>query len=825
MIHSWIQESNQTYSWRLASTFVVAFESVGSLAYKICICKCLLPSSKINKMKAMTSCLLALVAYLSILAGAYSLDDTVVPLDDTTLRHYIVFKATTGDMTVNDESSPTSVETEMTQMVNLARSSVDTFATFDVAEQPPVEFSYVFKYALRGCALKLTEATAATLSTFPGVSVILDGTSEPHTTHTPEFLGLTTGQLWPKSKNGRDVIVGVIDTGIWPESPSFDDTGMGPIPSKWKGICQEGTRFTLANCNKKLIGARFYYKGHQAAEGVDLTTQILSARDTNGHGTHTSSTAAGSPVKDASLNGFGLGQLARGMAFEGRLAMYKVCWRTCYDSDTLAAFDQAVKDGVDVISVSLGGSPKKYEDEVTTVASFGAMKAGIFVALSAGNDGGSRSTVTNIAPWAMTVGASSVDRDFYVSVLLGNGAGLRGVSWTPGAKVARPLVLASKVAAKGADPLKASNCMQGTLSPALVKGKMVVCRNDGQNNPVDKGVAVLAAGGLGVIILDNAEGPSPDYHVLPTVHVGKAAGDTILAYMKSTTTPTATLSPTTALGIKPAPGMAWFSSRGPSIMHPQILKPDITAPGLYILAGWQGNSSPTELASDPNRIKFNIISGTSMATPHISGLAALLRGAYPTWSPAMIKSALMTTASVNDNRTPKQLLIDQATSRAATPFDYGAGHVTPELALNPGLVYDLAPSDYINYLCALGYPPSKVQRFTGAPVTCLPSRVEDFNYPTFTSTFKKGSIKQYAVTFTRTLTNVGAPQATYKVLVKAPTGAKVVVNPTQLIFTPVMKSWKFSVTVTMAKPMEAFGSLTWTDGKINVRSPIVITAV
>lgn len=774
-------------------------------------------------MKVIPLCLLALLGYFSTLARVCSLDDT--------LRHYIVFKPRpAGDMNVNDALS-TSVESEVTSMMNLANAGSSGSTTLG-ANAAPVEFSYVFNHAFRGCALKLTEAMAATLNSFPGVRVVLDGTTEPQTTHTPEFLGLSTGKLWPQSKFGENVIVGVIDGGVWPESQSFSDTGMGPIPARWKGVCEVGTRFTKANCNKKLIGARFFYKGHQAAEGIDLTTQVLSPRDTSGHGTHCASTAAGSAVVGASMNGFGSGKPARGMASGARLAVYKVCWRTCYDSDALAAYDQAVRDGVDVISVSLGGRPANYEDEANAVASFGAMKAGIFVAQSAGNSGGTKSTVVNVGPWVMTVGASTVDRLFYVSVKLGNGVGLRGISWTPGVKVARLLILASKVAVKGADPLKASNCVRGTLSPALLKaspGKMVVCRNDGYNSVVEKGVEVLAAGGQGMIIVDNAELDLsirfPVNHVLPTVHVGKSVGDTILTYMNSTKNPTAMLSPTTVVGVKPAPKIASFSSRGPSITHPQILKPDITGPGVFILAAWQENQSPTELASDPNRVKFNVISGTSMSTPHIAGLAALLRGAHPTWSPAMIKSALMTTASIADNRSPKQLMLDQWTSGIATPFDYGAGHVTPELALNPGLVYDLRPQDYINYLCALGYPSSKVQTFTGEPVMCPipPARVEDFNYPTFTATFTQGILSPLVVTFTRILTNVGAQSATYQVNVKAPTGASVLVQPTKLSFTPTAKSLKFTVTVTMVKPAEVFGSLTWTDGTILVRSPIVIT--
>ena len=238
-----------------------------------------------------------------------------------------------------------------------------------------------------------------------------------------------------------------------------------------------------------------------------------------------------------------------------------------------------------------------------------------------------------------------------------------------------------------------------------------------------------------MVILDEVD-PSPEHHVLPAVHVGSAAGATILAYMKKfAANPTAMLYPTTVVGVQPSPVVASFSSRGPSMYNPQILKPDISAPGVFVLGAWQQNSSASGIPTDPTRIKFNILSGTSMACPHISGLAALLRGAHPTWSPAMIKSALMITASIMDNRTPSQLCTDQWTSGTATEFDYGAGHVMPELAVNPGLVYDISPNDYVNSLCAVGYTSNQCQIFTGVPVTCPANPSPRVNYPTFSATF------------------------------------------------------------------------------------------
>lgn len=145
--------------------------------------------------------------------------------------------------------------------------------------------------------------------------------------------------------------------------------------------------------------------------------QVLSARDTQGHGSHCASTAAGASVPLANMNGLGKGKPARGMALQARVAVYKVCWRTCYDSDILAAYDAAVKDGVDVLSVSLGAPTRDYILDSNAVGSFGAMKAGIFVANSAGNTGGTESTVTNIAPWVTTVAASTVDRSFFAGII------------------------------------------------------------------------------------------------------------------------------------------------------------------------------------------------------------------------------------------------------------------------------------------------------------------------------------------------------------------------------------------------------------------------
>lgn len=219
--------------------------------------------------------------------------------------------------------------------------------------------------------------------------------------------------------------------GIWPESESFRDEGMGPIPSRWKGICQHGVRFNSTNCNRKLIGARWFSKGvdHELGNSINITENLefRSPRDGIGHGTHTASTAAGYFVKKANYRGLATG-LARGGAPLARLAIYKACWAlisgACSDADILKAFDKAIHDGVDIISLSVGNDIPlfSYVDlrDSISIASFHAIAKGITVVCSAGNDGPFAQTVSNTAPWLITVAASTIDRAFPTAIILGN---------------------------------------------------------------------------------------------------------------------------------------------------------------------------------------------------------------------------------------------------------------------------------------------------------------------------------------------------------------------------------------------------------------------
>eukprot|EP01018_Ginkgo_biloba_P040198 Gb_37581 [translate_table: standard] len=691
---------------------------------------------------------------------------------------------------------------------------------------------YNYNVVFHGFATRLTPAQVRAMEKSHGIlSVHPDTVFELHTTRTPGFLGLNTNEgLWPESEYGEDIIVGVLDTGIWPESKSFDDTGLGPVPSKWKGDCQGGPGF---NCNKKLIGARFFSKGYEALTGpINETRESRSPRDQEGHGSHTASTAAGSLVSNASLLGYAEGT-ASGMANRARLAAYKVCWEGgCFSSDILAAMDQAIADGVDVLSLSLGGSAGSYDRDSIAIGAFGAMENGIFVSCSAGNAGPNAQTLSNVAPWITTVGAGTLDRDFPAYAVLGNGKKYAGVSLSSGKDLGQKqldLVYAGNASSSNNGNL----CLNGTLDSKLVAGKIVFCER-GINARVEKGAEVKAAGGVAMILAnteENGEELVADAHLLPATAVGQKNGVLIKEYIKSVSNPTATIEfKGTVLGIKPAPVVAAFSSRGPNSINPEVLKPDIIAPGVNILAAWTGSTGPTGLKTDTRRVSLNIISGTSMSCPHVTGLAALLKGARPEWSPAAIKSALMTTAYVLDNT--GNSISDTATGNACTPFDHGAGHVDPQKALDPGLIYDISVEDYLEFLCSLNYTPAQIMTIAKKNFTCDSTKITspaDLNYPSFSVVFPSNS---FVVKYTRTVTNVGRPGLTYNVTaVSSSDLVTIQVEPQTLYFKEQNEKQNYKVTFT-TKPLppvvqgstpSSFGSLTWTDGSHTVRSPIAFS--
>ncbi|CAI0470740.1 unnamed protein product [Linum tenue] len=707
----------------------------------------------------------------------------------------------------------------------------------------PSALLYTYSHAAAGFSASLTADQASRLLRTPGIlSVVPDQIRHLHTTHTPSFLGLSpSSPLSLNSANGDGVIIGVLDTGIWPLHPSFDDAAFpaaaaDKIPAKWRGICESGKDFPAAACNRKLIGARAFYKGYESYRGrpIDETVESKSPKDTEGHGTHTASTAGGSLVTNASLFGYASGD-ARGLAPSAWIAAYKICWSPgCFDSDILAAFDQAVDDGVDVISLSVGASyAPPYDSDSIAIGAFAAARKGIVVSCSAGNSGPGAYTATNIAPWILTVGASTVDRDFPADVVLGDGSVHAGVSLYGGAGLPEgellPLVYSADCGSR--------YCYSGYLDPVKVKGKIVLCDRGG-NARVEKGASVKLAGGIGMIMANtDLEGNEllADAHLIPATMVGATEGDKIREYIQSAASPTATIQfrgTVIGEGTSPAPKVASFSSRGPNRVTPEILKPDVIAPGVNILAGWTGAAAPSDLEIDPRRVTFNIISGTSMSCPHVSGLAALLKGAHPDWSPAAIKSAMITTATTVDNA--GENIKDLASGKGTTPFVYGAGHVVPNGAVSPGLIYDLNTTDYVSFLCSIGYSASRIAVIFGEPIAsdacehaaALAAGPGDLNYPSFSVVFKP---KFDVVTYKRVVKNVGSSvDAVYELKVNAPTNVDVKVSPSTLVFSKESPSLAYEITFSSSvvgfsnAATQSFGFVEWSDGVHKVRSPIAV---
>ncbi|KAL2505844.1 Subtilisin-like protease SBT1.7 [Abeliophyllum distichum] len=696
---------------------------------------------------------------------------------------------------------------------------------------------YTYNNVIHGYSARLTSEEARLLEEQPGIlSVQEEVRYELHTTRSPEFLGLLKDAAVTESNTMSEVIIGVLDTGVWPESSSFDDRELGPVPSGWKGECEVGKTFYKSSCNRKLIGARSFSQGYEEAFGpIDETAESNSPRDDDGHGTHTATTAAGSAVVGASLFGYAAGT-ARGMARHARLAAYKVCWLGgCFSSDILAAMEKAIEDGVNILSLSLGGSVTDYFRDTVAIASFAATSRGILVSCSAGNGGPSPGSLSNVAPWITTVGAGTMDRQFPAYISLGNGKKFPGSSLYSGKPLSGsfvPLVFAGNVS----NTSNGNVCTTGSLIPEKVKGKIVIC-DRGLNARAQKGLVVKDAGGIGMILANTesyGEELVADAHLIPTAAVGQATGDIIKKYVFTETNPTATVATgSTQLGVQPSPVIASFSSRGPNPITPDVLKPDLIAPGVNILAGWTGKVGPTGLQEDSRHVDFNIVSGTSMSCPHASGLAALIKAAHPEWSPAAIRSALMTTAySTYKNG---QGIQDLATGLPSTPFDYGAGHVDPISALDPGLVYDATIDNYIDFLCALNYSASMIKIITKQDYSCKDGKeysIGDLNYPSFSVPIQTasgpggGSSAPTVVKYTRTLTNVGNP-ATYKVTVSRETKAvKILVEPEVLIFSKPNEKKSFTVTFTtssMPSGTTSFDYLKWMDGKHTVGSPIAFS--
>ncbi|XP_031274042.1 cucumisin-like [Pistacia vera] len=681
-----------------------------------------------------------------------------------------------------------------------------------------------FKRSFQGFVVKLTEEEAQRMARLRGVvSVFPNRKRKLHTTRSWDFIGFS--QQVERATIEGDIVIGMLDTGIWPESASFDDQGFGPPPTKWEGSCQASSNFT---CNNKIIGARYY-----RSDGEFPAGDIISPRDENGHGSHTSSTAAGNLVSSASLYGLAQGT-ARGGVPSARIAVYKVCWADgCYDADMLAAFDDAIADGVDILSISIGGSnPQEYFDNAIAIGAFHAMTKGILTSVAAGNDGPSLGSITNVAPWFLSVAASTIDRKFLTTVQLGNNQTYQGISInTATLEGMLPLIYGGDAPNISAGYTNASSsfCLEDSLDQNLVKGKVVVC------DILDTGEGPFYAGAAGALMRGQSNRDAAYHFPLPTSYINTADGNKVMLYLRSTSTATATLFKSHEATDTSAPYIVSFSSRGPNPVTSDILKPDLSAPGVDILAAWSLVNPVSETKGDNRFVPYNIFSGTSMACPHATAAAAYVKSFHPTWSPGAIRSTLMTTVNCtitfNLAKLSATYFLFAATpmsskSNPEAEFAYGAGQINPIKALNPGLVYDAEAIDYIKFLCGQGYNNSILQLVTGDNSSCsetINGTVWDLNYPSFAISANTSGSGNISHVFNRVVTNVGSPSSTYKASVTAPERLKIQANPDTLNFTFLGERQAFTLTIEGAMVQSIVSaSLVWDDGVHQVRSPIIV---
>ncbi|CBI31589.3 hypothetical protein VitviT2T_019324 [Vitis vinifera] len=704
---------------------------------------------------------------------------------DDDRKAYIVYM---GDLPKDDViSSPSLLHTSMLQ------EAIDSSSSSEY-------LLHSYKKSFNGFVASLTGEEVKKLSNMEGiVSVFPNEKMQLFTTRSWDFIGFP--QDVERTTTESDIIVGIIDSGIWPESASFNAKGFSPPPRKWKGTCQTSSNFT--SCNNKIIGARYYHTGAEVEPN-----EYDSPRDSDGHGTHTASIVAGGLVSGASLLGFGSGT-ARGGVPSARIAVYKVCWsKGCYSADVLAAFDDAIADGVDIISVSLGGYSPNYFENPIAIGAFHALKNGILTSTAVGNYGHNRATITNLWPWSLSVAASTIDRKFVTKVQLGNNQVYEGVSInTFEMNDMYPIIYGGDAQnTTGGNSEYSSLCDKNSLNKSLVNGKIVLC------DALNWGEEATTAGAVGMIMRDGALKDFSLSFSLPASYMDWSNGTELDQYLNSTR-PTAKINRSVEVKDELAPFIVSFSSRGPNLITRDILKPDLSAPGVNILAAWSEASTVTGKEWDTRVVPYNIMSGTSMACPHASGAAAYIKSFHPTWSPSAIKSALMTTASPMRGEINTDL-----------EFSYGSGQVDPVKAANPGLVYDAGETDYIKFLCGEGYGNAKLQLITGDNTSCSADTngtVWALNYPSFAvSTKYKVSITR---NFTRTVTNVGTPASTYKANVTVPPRLCVQVEPSILSFKSLGQKKTFSVTVRVPALDTAIisGSLVWNDGVYQVRSPIV----
>jgi hypothetical protein len=626
--------------------------------------------------------------------------------------------------------------------------AVDEYTRFlrreqhQVADAVGADPIYHYTTSLNGFAAPLTAAQAGSLSRRDGVVAVVpdrvrqlqDRPSAARLTVSPDVATTPGPRRHARAGAGAGVVIGVVDTGIDSDSPAFARRTVA-TPTTYTGACSAGGDPDPAaafRCGGKLLGGRYYARG-QGGGAALWSGEYRSPEDQQGHGTRVASAAAGAATVRSSESGAQLARLT-GASPGALLASYKVCWAaedggaSCLTSDTLAGIDQAVADGVDVLSHGVAGAATDIADPVER-AFLHAADAGVFVATAAGNGGPRPASTVHPGPWLTTAGAIGQDPPA-ATLVLGNGERHEGTSVAP-ADVAAPVLLGADAAADGAGRSEARLCLPGSLDPDAVSGAIVVC-DRGTSDRVEKSVAVGAAGGVGMVLVNQAAGSlEPDLHAVPSVHLPAAAYDSLYAYAGSADAATAVIRADAAGGGGPPPRLARFSGRGPTrAIDGDLLKPDLVAPGVQVLTalpGHEGDGGPR------SRARYGLSTGTSVAAAQVAGHAARVIQAHPDWSPMAVKSALMTTA--------------QPGAGSAGPFDEGAGAVRARRAVDPGLVVDSGWRDWAALL------PGDA---AGGTSTARPLPARDLNVPSVVIGDLTGRR-----TVDRTVTNVGADTATY----------------------------------------------------------------
>ncbi|GLT97403.1 hypothetical protein SLE2022_149700 [Rubroshorea leprosula] len=695
---------------------------------------------------------------------------------------------------------------------------------------------YSYKHLLNGFAVHVSPEQAETLRRTPGVkSVNRDWKVRRLTTHTPQFLGLPTG-VWPtgggSEKAGENIVIGFVDSGIYPQHPSFathNTEPYGPLP-KYRGKCEIDPETKRDFCNGKIIGAQHFAEAAIAAGAFNPAVDYASPMDGDGHGSHTAAIAAGNNGIPVRMHGHEFGK-ASGMAPRARIAVYKALYRLFggFVADVVAAIDQAVYDGVDILSLSVGPNSPAATTKTTFLNPFdatllGAVKAGVFVAQAAGNGGPFPKTLVSYSPWIASVAAAIDDRRYKNHLTLGNGKLLPGLGLSPSTQPNRTFTMvAANDVLLDSSVLKysPSDCQRPeVLNKKLVEGNILLCGYSfnfvvGSASIKKVSETAKALGAIGFVLAVENVSPGTKFDPVPTgipgiliTDVSKSM-DLIDYYNISTPRDwTGRVKSFKAVGsigdglmpilYKSAPQVALFSARGPNIkdfsfQDADLLKPDILAPGSLIWAAWSPNGT-----DESNYVGegFAIISGTSMAAPHIAGIAALVKQKHPRWSPAAIKSALMTTSTKLD-RAGKPLQAQQYSETEAvklveaTPFDYGSGHVNPKAALDPGLIFDAGFEDYLGFLCTTpGIDTHEIKNYTSSACNFTMGHPSNLNTPTITISHLVRS-----QTVTRTVTNV-AEEETYVITARMQPSIAIEASPPAMTLRP-GASRKFSVTLTV----------------------------